>query len=178
MRIAITGASGFIGRQLVPLLLARGADVLLIGRDPERLRLAFPQCQAVGYAELAAATGFDSLLHLAVINNDQVAEPAEIQRVNVDMPGSLCRQATELGIARFIFISSAHALDRANRSDYATSKRQAVEQLAGVAGIDKWALYLPAVVGDELAGKLAFVNRLPGFLRGLALASLGSIKPT
>lgn len=178
MQIAITGASGFVGRQLVPLLLERGVEVLLIGRDPDALCRTFPQCKAVGYEQLSAASGFDGLLHLAVINNDRLADAAEIQRVNVDLPIALCREASTLGIGRFIFVSSIHALDRANRSDYAKSKRLAVQGLSGLSGIEICALYLPAVVGGELAGKLALVSRLPGFLRNLALLALGSLKPT
>ncbi|MBJ6989007.1 sugar transferase [Devosia sp. MC521] len=94
------------------------------------------------------------------------------------MPVDLCRQARALGIRRFIFVSSIHALDHSNRSDYATSKRLAVERLSDISGIEKWGLYLPAVVGGELAGRLALVSRLPGFLQELALLSLRSLKPT
>ncbi|MDY6949369.1 MAG: NAD-dependent epimerase/dehydratase family protein, partial [Pseudomonadota bacterium] len=132
MRIAITGASGFVGRQLVPLLVERGVQVLLIGRDPDALSGTFSQCKAVGYDQLSAASSFDALLHLAVINNDQHADAAEIQRVNVDLPVALCREASELGIGRFIFVSSIHALDQDNLSDYAKSKRLAVERLSGL----------------------------------------------
>lgn len=178
MRIAITGASGFLGRQLVPLLLERSAQLLLIGRDPAALRTLFPRCDAVGYGNLAAAAGFDSLLHLAVINNDQSADPTAIQRVNVDLPASLCREASILGIGTFIFVSSTHALDLGNLSEYAASKRLALGQLSGIAGIDKYVLYLPAIVGNELAGTLGWINRLPRSLRTIALLAAGSMKPT
>jgi len=42
MRIAITGASGFLGRPLVHQLVARGHSVLALGRDPEALRRWLP----------------------------------------------------------------------------------------------------------------------------------------
>lgn len=178
MRIAITGASGFIGRQLIPVLRERGVELLLIGRKPEELAAAFPGCETASYADLNQARGFDSLLHLAVINNDQAASQADMERVNVDLPEELYRKAGELGIDQFIFVSSVHALDPANKSAYAETKRRAAERLAGTDGIAKWCLYLPAVTGKELAGKLAPVNRLPGFLRRFALLALGALKPT
>ncbi len=41
MRIAVTGATGFIGQHLVHELLARGDRLLLLGRDIEKLRTIF-----------------------------------------------------------------------------------------------------------------------------------------
>lgn len=179
MRIAVTGASGFIGRQLVPLLKARGCDILLVGRDPAKLNILFPSMETTTYTGLwQMAAGFDALLHLAVLNNDQVADRAEFDRVNLDLPVELCQNAQAAGIGTFIFISSTHTLDRGNKTNYAASKRGAVERLAETGGIRKWVLHLPAVVGDELAGKLAVADRLPAPLRGLAVLVLGSLKPT
>jgi uncharacterized protein YbjT (DUF2867 family) len=36
MRVCVVGATGVIGRSLVPLLLGRGHDVLALARSPER----------------------------------------------------------------------------------------------------------------------------------------------
>ena len=44
MRIVIAGASGFVGQMLVPELRARGADVMLLGRDPQALQAKFTYC--------------------------------------------------------------------------------------------------------------------------------------
>lgn len=179
MRIAITGASGSVGRQLVPILLERGAQVLLIGRDLAKLRAIFPNIPVAAYPDLAkAAAGFDALLHLAVINNDQIADRAEIERVNVDLPVQLCQQASASGVKKFIFVSSVHALDLGNTGEYAVSKRTAVVRLGEVDDIGRWVIYLPAVVGGRLSGKLTLVNRLPGPLRAFALRTLSALKPT
>jgi uncharacterized protein (TIGR01777 family) len=42
MRIAVTGATGFIGKKLVERLLARGDDVIAITRDAEKARPLLP----------------------------------------------------------------------------------------------------------------------------------------
>ncbi|OWW21303.1 NAD-dependent epimerase/dehydratase family protein [Noviherbaspirillum denitrificans] len=38
MKVLVTGATGFIGRHLVPVLLERGHEVAVVGRDVERAR--------------------------------------------------------------------------------------------------------------------------------------------
>jgi len=179
VRIAITGASGFVGRQLVPRLVERGATLLLIGRDPDALRSQFPGLEAAGYDDIPVrAAGFDLLLHLAVVNNDRDATWDEVLRTNVDLALETYRHATTAAIGRFAFVSSSLALDERDRSDYARSKRLAEERIREEDGIPTTILYFPAVIGDELAGKLAHLNRLPKPLRRTALKLLGSLKPT
>jgi hypothetical protein len=42
MKVAITGATGFVGTRLVERLQAEGHDILVLTRDPERGRRSFP----------------------------------------------------------------------------------------------------------------------------------------
>lgn len=86
MRIVVTGASGFVGLSLVPLLAEAGAELLLVGRDPARIRQAFPALAACGYGELARrGAGFDVLLHLAAANNDAGLAADAFRAANVDL---------------------------------------------------------------------------------------------
>lgn len=177
MQIAITGASGFLGRQIVPLLLERGVSLLLIGRrdSGERTVQGLP---IVGYEALGrTAMPVDALLHLAVLNNDESAPLEDFVAVNADLAVKTCLDAREAGIPTFYFISSTHAVDATNTSPYAQSKRLAAERLRSIEGIDVQILYLPAVLGDRGAGKLKALNRLPSPLRTMALAVLQALRP-
>ncbi len=42
MRVAITGATGFVGPRLVAQLQARGDEILVLTRNVERTRRVFP----------------------------------------------------------------------------------------------------------------------------------------
>jgi uncharacterized protein YbjT (DUF2867 family) len=42
MRVLVTGASGFVGRHLVPALLAAGHGAVCLSRDPDRARSSLP----------------------------------------------------------------------------------------------------------------------------------------
>ncbi len=47
MRILVVGASGYIGGRLVPLLAARGHELVLMSRDPRPLTAHFPHLTVV-----------------------------------------------------------------------------------------------------------------------------------
>jgi lipopolysaccharide/colanic/teichoic acid biosynthesis glycosyltransferase len=177
MRLAITGASGFVGRQIVPLLAAHGVDLLLVGRDPDALRRDFPGCRACGYAELEVeARGFDALLHLAVRNNDRPGTLDEFTAVNVDLVCRTLAASRRANIKRFVNVSSIHALRPGAVHPYAASKRAAAERLDGEAGVVT--LFLPPVYGTEWGGRLAVLNRLPKPLARLLHGALAALRPT
>ena len=177
-KIVVTGASGFIGQQLVPRLRSAGCEMLLVGRDPTALQSRFPGLACCTYDELSArAQGFDTLVHLAVLNNDAEANPEEFDRVNVGFLSEVLTQAKAANIARFVNVTSFHALS-GKGSAYAQSKHKALDVVAETSGIAVTNLFLPAVFGDAFAGKLSMVSRLPGFLRGIALTFLTSMAPT
>ncbi len=70
MRIVVSGATGLIGTQLVAALKARGDDVTVLSRNPERAAAAL-EVQAVAWQPLSgpppteALAGRDAVIHLA-----------------------------------------------------------------------------------------------------------------
>lgn len=72
MRIALTGATGFVGRALVEELTARNHRVVVLSRDPERAARTLPLVAAHHAVDLArglipaaAFDGVDCVVHLA-----------------------------------------------------------------------------------------------------------------
>lgn len=179
MKIAITGASGFVGKLLVPLLADAGASLLLIGRSPAQLARLFPDQPSCDYAALVdRAQGFDVLLNLAVLNSS-ADMPAEMFRaVNVDLACNLAQSAEQAGIRRFVNTSSIHALDLRNISGYASSKRAAEARLAELCGAEATTVHLATVYGRRWSGRLGWLNRFPAPLAHLLFRPLAALKPT
>ena len=72
MQVLVTGATGVVGRRVVPILVARGHGVKAIGRSPERLAALERKGAATSRADLfdpealrAAVAGCDAVLNLA-----------------------------------------------------------------------------------------------------------------
>lgn len=71
MIVTLTGATGFIGRKLVPALKEKGHIVRILARDPERAKVALDPDGAWAWDALAgpppldALAGADAVIHLA-----------------------------------------------------------------------------------------------------------------
>ncbi|MBX2808513.1 MAG: NAD(P)H-binding protein [Cellvibrionaceae bacterium] len=111
-QLAITGANGFIGKQLVKQALAAGHNVLTLSRSPcdawpsdSQLRSVY--CDYSDSGQLAAAlTGCDCVIHLAAaMSGDQQYQQT------LAMSQQLLNAVLEAGVKHLISISSIAILD-------------------------------------------------------------------
>jgi NADH dehydrogenase len=111
--ILLTGATGTVGSELLPLLLESGADVRVLVRDPRRLGPRRVDVQ-ISLGDLAdpfsmrhAMRGVDTVIHLAATIRDQPA--GTIEELNGLATIRLLRAAERAGVERFAFFSAIGA---------------------------------------------------------------------
>ncbi len=112
MKCLVTGATGFIGRELCRRLASEGHSVVALSRSGQPL----PDGTATRALDLATEavdtallSGVDVVIHLAGIAHQHA--PAEDYRVlNVDATVRLYQAACAAGVRRFIFASSVKAM--------------------------------------------------------------------
>ncbi|MFL5891272.1 MAG: NAD(P)H-binding protein [Solirubrobacterales bacterium] len=114
--ILLTGASGTVGRALLPLLLAGGHDVRALVRDPRGLgrhrvdvQIALGDLARLGdlHLQRQALRGVDTVIHLAAAIRD---EPhARVEELNGLATARLLRAAERAGVERFVFFSALGA---------------------------------------------------------------------
>ncbi len=118
MTVVVTGASGFVGRELVARLLGLESwSVRLVSHSQSFVNCATNNATVhivenfsdpAQWAEVLR--GADVLVHLAGrahVLKESVAQPEiEFNRVNVEFTGVLARAAATQGIKRMIFVSS------------------------------------------------------------------------
>jgi nucleoside-diphosphate-sugar epimerase len=136
MRVAVTGASGFIGSALVPLLAERGHEVTRLARDA------------------APPAGCEALVHLANIAHTR-ASREELWRVNVEGTRRIAERS--VGIRKFIYLSSAKALEADD--DYGRSKAAAEQALREVSGLEVVVLRPPLVYGPGVRANFLSLMR-------------------
>ena len=114
-RCLVTGASGFIGGALFHRLRQAGMPVRGTSRQPVITSGDWVQVGALGRSTdwSTALQGCDVVVHAAGrahVMHDPVQDPLEAFReVNVQGTLALARQALEMGVQRFVFISSIGA---------------------------------------------------------------------
>lgn len=176
--IVITGASGFIGQQIIPELIEAGWQLLLVGRSPKRLRALFGNnIKICSYSQIAEhAVGYDVLLHLAVLNNDKEGSLKEFRAANVGLLETVLTSMRKAGIPMIIYTSSLKALTN-DKSPYAITKSEAETLLRSQKDLKIINLRLAAIYGDQLKGNLSVLERLPKAVHRTALHLLTCARP-
>lgn len=116
MKILVTGADGYIGSLLAPLLLDRGHEV--IGVDTGFYRSGWLYngvkkaplsiSQDIRHVSEADLKGFDAIAHLAELSNDPLGQlnPTLTYRINHLGTVNLAKKCKSVGIRRFVYTSS------------------------------------------------------------------------
>ncbi|MBI4677681.1 MAG: NAD(P)-dependent oxidoreductase [Elusimicrobia bacterium] len=107
--VVVTGASGFLGRELVRALQTRGCEVVAAGRSAAARGAGCPPVRGVNIEELSRFAGA-VCVHLAGAN--ALADDAAARREREDAL-RLAAGVREAGFARIIFASSAAVYDEA-----------------------------------------------------------------
>lgn len=158
---AITGANGFIGRQLVPEFDRRGWRVrLLLRRDPiaPEWRQLRPEIVAGTLGDRHALAnlvdGADAVIHVAGLI--KAATRRRFFEVNCDGAAALAAAAREAAPgAHFVLLSSLAAREP-GLSDYAASKRAGESAVTALLGTRATILRPPAVYGPGDRESLRF----------------------
>lgn len=140
MRVAVTGASGFVGGAIAEHLEAEGHDVLAFGRRPRgELRRALRKYEQWDITDHVRRIDVEAVVHCAALVSAH-ASAAAFERANVEGTRNVLQGAPP--DARFVYLSTAsvyrHASDatpipeggehESPRSPYARSKRRGEQQ--------------------------------------------------
>jgi nucleoside-diphosphate-sugar epimerase len=166
MRIALTGATGFVGSHLAEALLAAGHDVACLVRTPSKaadLHSRGARLIEGGLDDGAALgrllEGADTLHHVAGVVAART--PEEFESVNRAGTFAVARRARDLGVRRMVYVSSlavsgpsapGRPLEEADRdrpvTPYGRSK-QAGEEAVRASGVAYTIVRPPAVYGPR-----------------------------
>lgn len=180
-KILLTGATGFVGRQILAKL---PSDTHVFGRSkPEQACRFFSGELHANTDFRKALQGVDVVLHCAArahVMNETAENAAMLyEEVNTLATLSLARQAAELGIKRFIFISTIkvngestlegkpfRASDTAHpQDDYGLSKAKAengLREIAQKTGMEIVIIRPPLVYGPGVKANFAAMLKLAG----------------
>jgi UDP-glucose 4-epimerase len=201
-RILITGATGFIGRHLIPRLEHEDRHLTLAVRNGGACPRAWRESERISIVETgnieaapsleAAFSHVSCVVHLAGLTNARDAAGRDTTNpfhdANVAATRALVHAALKHGVETFVHLSSVFAvadnseqkiIDHATAAEPATaygkSKRQAEECVTQLAGKGIFAVSLrpPLVVGPDAKGNWAALQRLAA--SGLPLP-FGSIR--
>lgn len=172
--VAVTGATGFVGRHLVVQLLADGWRVRALVRRPE------PELEAAGVQTIAGSIDDSASLSDLVVGADALVHGAgvvfaqrrrEFMAINAGGTRRLMDAVRHgSGTPRLVLISSLAAREP-HLSAYAASKRQAEEIVANSGPGPDWCIVRPPAVyggGDRMTLPL-----FRQFTRGFAFVPAG-----
>ncbi|MCU0651306.1 MAG: NAD(P)-dependent oxidoreductase [Candidatus Omnitrophica bacterium] len=116
MKILVTGATGFIGRYLVPELASQGHDISVLVRrtsdrtvlDGSQIKFMEGDCADEKSLEALRQDYFDAIYHCAALVEDK--DLNKLYKVNVAGTDNICRYALARGIKKLVYLSSVAAV--------------------------------------------------------------------
>lgn len=158
MTVLVTGGAGFIGRQLVPALRARGKPVRVLAREAETVEGAEVVVGDVTRPETlpAALAGVDAVIHLVAILQ---GKPEDFERVIAGGTRNVVEAAREAGVRRFVY-QSALGLNEESRETIPYFRgKWAAEQAVTGSGLE-YVIVRPSFVFSGEGGAFPMFARL------------------
>lgn len=167
MKVLVTGASGFIGRELVGYLVSRGHEVSALVRQPIRLEVDQVFIEDISGVGPEAFDARDAVIHLAGLSDDRESLDDFYENANVLGTQAVVTSCITAGVRRLIFLSSVKVHGECSlapigpesnvcpQSAYARSKLAAERIILDTQEIQPFVLRIPAVYGPGVKGNFA-----------------------
>lgn len=141
MRIAITGGTGFVGRNIARALASEGHEVVLVARGRDRTDPAIRQLPGVRFSPVGldnvekltqAFAGCHTVAHCAGINRELGVQT--YRRVHIEGTRNVVHAARQAGVRKIVLLSFLRARPQCG-SGYHESK-WAAEEIVRASGLD------------------------------------------
>lgn len=147
MIVFITGANGFIGSHLVPILSKRGHSLLCLLRDPSRAGVALQGATLVRGdvtdrdSMREPMRGADAVIHLAGWYTLGYVDQARMRTINVEGTRNTLELAVELGVKKIIHVSTVGVFGNTRGRIVDETYRVPQTELASEYEKTKWAAH-------------------------------------
>jgi nucleoside-diphosphate-sugar epimerase len=202
LRVAMTGATGFVGSVTALVICERGHELTALVRDETRAKRLLPASVRTVAGDLQDSSALDALMSgvdvvVHVAGAISAASETGFMQVNADGTRAVMQAAQRAGVKRFVHVSSLAAREPAI-SPYCASKAKGEEIVTTATSDMEWIIVRPPAVygpGDkatlpliqQLSRRVAYLTgrrdqrvsviHVDDLAQALVVAAEGAVKP-